>query len=52
MDKLNMLIQERGEIARRIADNLLNVNKDIDNKYVIRYWELVKEINKLRECAE
>lgn len=52
MDKLNILIQERGEIAKRIADNLLNVNVDINNKYVIRYWELVKEINKLRECAK
>ena len=48
MDKINMLIQERGEIARRIADNCLNIHNDIDNKYVIRYWELVKKIQELK----
>lgn len=40
----NELIQERGELARRIADNCLNIHRDVDNAYVVRYWELTKSI--------
>lgn len=40
---LNELIQERGEIARRIVDNSLNVNKD---------KVLTKLIDRKNDCEE
>lgn len=45
MDK-NILIQERGEIARRIANEGLNIYVNGDSELVQRYWELVRKINR------
>ncbi len=47
---LNKLIQERGELARRIADNCLNIHRDFDNAYVVRYWELTELIEEYDYC--